>query len=53
VLNSLKAGSEGHNFYYYYKDPYYTYGDDGQEDADKPKSKLRKRFLRGQEAVQS
>lgn len=53
VLNSLKSGSEGHNFYYYYKDPYYTYGDDADKDADEPKSKLRKRFLRGQEAVQS
>ena len=53
VLNSLKSGSEGHNFYYYYKDPYYTYGDDGDKDAPEPKSKLRKRFLRGQEAVQS
>ena len=53
VLNSLKAGSEGHNFYYYYKDPYYAYGDDAGKDADEPKSKLRKRFLRGQEAVQS
>lgn len=52
VLNSLKAGSEGHNFYYYYKDPYYTYGDEPDKDAE-PKSKLRKRFLRGQEAVQS
>ncbi|MCA9942496.1 MAG: polysaccharide biosynthesis tyrosine autokinase [Ardenticatenaceae bacterium] len=52
VLNSLKAGSEGHDFYYYYKDPYYTYGDDGGK-SDEPKSKLRKRFLRGQEAVQS
>ena len=53
VLNSLKAGSEGHNFYYYYKDPYYTYGDEPDKDADEPKSKLRKRFMRGQEAVQS
>ncbi len=53
VLNSLKSGSEGHNFYYYYKDPYYTYGDDGDRDKSEPKSKLRKRFLRGQEAVQS
>lgn len=53
VLNSLKSGSEGHNFYYYYKDPYYTYGDDASKDDDEPKSKLRKRFLRGQEAVQS
>lgn len=53
VLNSLKAGSEGHNFYYYYKDPYYTYGDDGDKGDTQPKSKLRKRFLRGQEAVQS
>jgi len=53
VLNSLKSGSEGHNFYYYYKDPYYTYGDDADKDDDEPKSKLRKRFLRGQEAVQS
>ena len=52
VLNSLKAGSEGHNFYYYYKDPYYTYGDDGDKGEPEPKSKLRKRFLRGQEAVQ-
>ena len=52
VLNSLKAGSEGHDFYYYYKDPYYTYGDDGGK-SDEPKSKLRKRFLRGQEVVQS
>jgi non-specific protein-tyrosine kinase len=52
VLNSLKAGSEGHDFYYYYKDPYYTYGDEGDK-TDEPKSKLRKRFLRGQEAVQS
>lgn len=51
VLNSLKAGSEGHDFYYYYKDPYYSYGDEG--DKTEPKSKLRKRFLRGQEAVQS
>ena len=53
VLNSLKAGSEGHNFYYYYKDPYYTYGDESDTDADASKGKLRKRFLRGQEAVQS
>ena len=53
VLNSLKAGSEGHDFYYYYKDPYYTYGDDGDKDTTGAKSKLRKRFLRGQEAVQS
>ncbi|WP_420632171.1 polysaccharide biosynthesis tyrosine autokinase [Candidatus Leptofilum sp.] len=53
VLNSLKAGSEGHDFYYYYKDPYYTYGDEPDKDAGEPKSKLRKRFLRGQEAVQS
>ncbi|GJM39857.1 MAG: hypothetical protein DHS20C20_01390 [Ardenticatenaceae bacterium] len=52
VLNSLKSGSEGHNFYYYYKDPYYTYGDE-PKDGGEPKSKLRKRFLRGQEAVQS
>jgi tyrosine-protein kinase len=52
VLNSLKSGTEGHNFYYYYKDPYYTYGDDGGKDDAEPKSKLRKRFLRGQEAVQ-
>ena len=53
VLNSLKSGSEGHNFYYYYKDPYYTYGDEPDSDSGEPKSKLRKRFLRGQEAVQS
>ena len=53
VLNSLKAGSEGHNFYYYYQSPYYTYGDDGDKGESQPKSKLRKRFLRGQEAVQS
>ncbi|MBK8900863.1 MAG: polysaccharide biosynthesis tyrosine autokinase [Anaerolineaceae bacterium] len=53
VLNSLKAGSEGHNFYYYYKDPYYTHGDDGGKGDPQPKSKLRKRFLRSQEAVQS
>jgi capsular exopolysaccharide synthesis family protein len=53
VLNSLKSGSEGHNFYYYYRDPYYTYGDEPGQDSDEPKSKLRKRFLRGQEAVQS
>ncbi|MCA9897855.1 MAG: polysaccharide biosynthesis tyrosine autokinase [Ardenticatenaceae bacterium] len=53
VLNSLKSGSEGHNFYYYYKDPYYTYGDEPDKDSGEPKSKLRKRFLRGQEAVQS
>ncbi|WP_420644003.1 polysaccharide biosynthesis tyrosine autokinase [Candidatus Leptofilum sp.] len=53
VLNSLKAGSEGHNFYYYYRDPYYTYGDEPDSDRGEPKSKLRKRFLRGQEAVQS
>ncbi|MCB8978366.1 MAG: polysaccharide biosynthesis tyrosine autokinase [Ardenticatenaceae bacterium] len=53
VLNSLKAGSEGHNLYYYYKDPYYSNGDDGEKDEPQPNSKLRKRFLRGQEAVQS
>lgn len=53
VLNSLKSGTEGHNFYYYYKDPYYTYGDEPDKDGGEPKSKLRKRFLRGQEAVQS
>lgn len=53
VLNSLKSGSEGHDFYYYYKDSYYTYGDEGGKDSSKPKSKLRKRFLKGQEAVQS
>jgi len=53
VLNSLKSGTEGHDFYYYYKDPYYTYGDESGKDSPKPKSKLRKRFLKGQEAVQS
>ncbi|MCP4420058.1 MAG: polysaccharide biosynthesis tyrosine autokinase [Chloroflexi bacterium] len=52
VLNSLKSGTEGHDFYYYYKNPYYTYGDDGSMDDIEPKSKLRKRFLRGQEVVQ-
>jgi non-specific protein-tyrosine kinase len=53
VLNSLKSGTEGHDFYYYYKDSYYTYGDENGKDSPKPKSKLRKRFLKGQEAVQS
>ncbi len=53
VLNSLKVGSEGHNFYYNYRDPYYTSGDDGEKGDLQPKSKLRKRFLRGQEAVSS
>jgi len=55
VLNSLKSGSEGHNFYYYYKDPYYAYGDDGDTGVEEsgPAGKLRKRFMRGQEAVQS
>jgi capsular exopolysaccharide synthesis family protein len=51
VLNSLKAGSDGYKIYYYYRDPY-TYGDE-PDGADDAKSKLRKRFLRGQEAVQS
>ncbi|MCA9916324.1 MAG: polysaccharide biosynthesis tyrosine autokinase [Anaerolineales bacterium] len=53
VLNSLKPGTEGYKVYYYYRDPYYTYGDEPESDSKEGKSALRKRFLRGQEAVQS
>ncbi|MEZ4593068.1 MAG: polysaccharide biosynthesis tyrosine autokinase [Chloroflexota bacterium] len=51
VLNSLKPGSDGYKIYYYYRDPY-TYGDE-PDGAGDVKSKLRKRLLRGQEAVHS
>ncbi len=47
ALNSLAPGTEGYGAYYYYQDPYYAYGEEGEPaEADKPVGKLRKRLQR-------
>lgn len=51
VLNALSPRSDGYGLYYYYRDPYYTDDEEKGNKEEKPTGKLRKRFLRGQEAA--
>jgi non-specific protein-tyrosine kinase len=47
VLNALSPKSGGYGSYYYYREPYYGYGEDGKllvEEEETPTGKLRRRF---------